>query len=85
MKKNNSLDKPKFNKDKCVKCKYHGLNVGYTADVKGQKRLVYCNYSATGNTCLKRVGEDKIKDLRGTRFNDCKLFEEGEMIEEGEF
>lgn len=68
--------KSKFNKQKCVTCKYHGK--ASTADGTGNKNLngVHCYYANTGETCLRRVG-NKVIDIRGEDFNNCKLYERG--------
>lgn len=71
--------KPKFNKDKCLKCKYHSkqLSGGYQGKGEdGKNYYVHCNYSKTGQTCLIDTGFDTY-DMRGEDYNDCKLFKEG--------
>lgn len=81
------MAKPKFNKQKCLKCKYHGLGCGgYPAKVgfNGRTVSVYCNYSILERTCLKRLKNGQVIDLRGDDYNDCKLFEAGKAEVEDE-
>ena len=56
-------DKPKFNKRKCMKCKYHAFSTdGYRAVTKRGSRGVVCNYATiTGITCLKPDGIYKLQ------------------------
>lgn len=74
------MDKPKFNKNKCLKCKHHSCGVGWHAKViKNGKEYdvrVHCNYSASKDTALKMIN-GKLVDTRGDRYNHCLLFEEG--------
>lgn len=64
----------KFDKKKCKKCKYH------RKFPSGQ--FVFCNYaSLTDKTCLKKVGKEII-DIRGNKFDGCKLFCEGEAMDD---
>lgn len=73
--------KPKhFNRQKCIKCRYHGNGCGgYNATIIGKNghhytQSIYCNYSGiTGKTCLQKDGSD----LRGTNYNKCQLYEKG--------
>ena len=76
----------KFNKQKCLKCRYHNYGCGgYLATVRKRRQAVYCNYaSITGNTCLKPTGLFTTVDVRGDDYNNCKLFLEGDLIEEVE-
>lgn len=81
------MAKPKFNKRKCVKCKYHGTGCnGYPVRVGFSDRTipVFCNYSKTERTCLKKLNDGRIIDLRGDDYNGCKLFEEGRVEDEEE-
>lgn len=71
---------PKFDKEKCATCRWSCVNgnLGYTTgyfDEKAQKYPihVYCNVSATGNTCLEREG-NKLVDRRGEDYDNCKLY-----------
>lgn len=73
--------KPKFNKKKCVKCKYHSTGLGYPVMIDGHQKTIHCNYSITGQTCL-RMTENGIVDARGYDYNHCKLYEKGSAIEE---
>lgn len=64
----------KFNKDKCKKCKYH------RKFPSGQ--FVFCNYaSLTDQTCLRSIGKEVI-DIRGDKYNGCKLFSEGKALDD---
>ena len=72
-------DKPKFQKNKCIKCKYHTKQVSgaYQARVGGKTIPVACDYSTvTGRTCLTEVN-GKIVDRRGNDYYNCKLFVKG--------
>jgi hypothetical protein len=41
-----------------------------------------CNYSCvTGTTCLHKT-ENGVEDRRGEDYNDCKLFLEGDLLDE---
>jgi hypothetical protein len=75
--------KPKFNKRKCAKCKYHGnCGAGYVVKINGVTRNIICNYSGvTRNTCLVRDGKNVI-DKRGDDFDHCKLYEKGPVQHE---
>lgn len=77
---------PKFNKKKCLKCMYHGINhLGYPTRIYGTTVRAYCNYATiTGQLCTFRDGR-KTEDRRGKDYNDCKLYHEGKppRIEEG--
>ena len=71
---------PKFDKEKCATCRWSCVNgnLGYTTgyfDEKAQKYPihVYCNVSATGDTCLKRDGS-RLVDRRGEDYDNCKLY-----------
>lgn len=70
--------KPKFDKKKCLKCMYHGTGCG-GFPIRTTKRTitVYCNYSNTDDTCLKRINNGRIIDQRGDDYNNCRLFVEG--------
>lgn len=81
-------NKPKFNKEKCAKCKYRGLGEGYYVKMKtkdGEEHYVkvYCNYtSIMKESCIKRKDPHNpfdVYDIRGDRKNHCKKFEEGEF------
>lgn len=73
-------DKPKFNKQKCLKCKYHAFSSnGYRAVIGRGSRDVICNFATiTGITCLKPEPGYSTSDLRGEDYDNCKLFVEGE-------
>lgn len=72
-------NKPKFDKQKCIKCMYHcNLTGGFRAKI-GDKNYVsiVCDYATINRqTCLINTSEGTI-DLRGEDYNDCKLFKEG--------
>ena len=55
-----------FNLKRCKKCKYHG---GISSDI-------CCDYSRTGTTALKKVG-NKVIDMRGEDPDNCKLYVKG--------
>lgn len=58
-----------YDKKKCNSCKYHSkiCTVG-----------IHCNYSLSGDTCLKRnKNNGKITDIRGNDPNNCLLYERG--------
>ena len=69
---------PKFDKRKCLKCKYHSTlaNVGYAVR-KGKNDVIYpyCNYAGvTKSTCLRKSGKE-TEDIRGNDYYSCRLFE----------
>jgi hypothetical protein len=71
---------PKFNKRKCLRCKYHThMSQGYSVRVGHRSIHVCCNFATvTGITCLKPEPGHRTSDLRGEDYDDCKLFVEGE-------
>ena len=70
--------KPKFDKKKCAKCKYHGTGCGgYPVTTKSRIISIYCNYCNGDDTCLKRLDSGEVIDQRGDDYYNCKLFEEG--------
>ena len=81
------MAKPKFDKRKCLKCKWHGLGCGgYPVRVgfNGRTLPIYCNYSISERTCLKKLKDGSIIDSRGDDYNNCKLFEPGKAEVEDE-
>ena len=59
----------KHSKKRCRRCIYRGNMQGPS--------LLFCNYAAvTDRTCLRREG-NKVIDIRGEEYEQCKLFEEG--------
>ena len=74
-------NKPKFNKSKCLKCKYHGLGCGgYTVRRNKSMVHVYCNYAFINDmTCLQPGPRNTTIDLRGDDYDNCKLFVEGKV------
>lgn len=79
--------KPKFDKVKCVKCKYHGrgYNLGWLTNIGQRNMYVYCNYALSTGLCT--LYKDKNKntiDRRGSDFNNCLLFEKGQPKHERE-
>ena len=62
--------KSKFNKHKCVNCKYHGIMSN--RDFSN----VHCYYINSGTSCLYREGK-KVIDRRGEDYNNCLLYERG--------
>lgn len=78
--------KPKFKKNRCAKCKYHGTGYGYTGRVKNKMTPINCNYSGiTKKTCL-RLADNRIDvyDIRGEDYYNCLLFEEGNALKDAE-
>lgn len=78
-------NKPKFNKTKCLKCKYRleRMSGFYVGKRNGRKISVACNYSSIkGHTCLRPSGYRQTYDLRGDDYDNCKLFEKGGAIHE---
>lgn len=77
------MSKPKFNKKKCLKCKFHGTGVGYPVRVKSKNGNwttinVHCNYGAGqgGSSCLRPLNCQETYDLRGEDYDNCLLFKE---------
>ena len=71
-----------FNKEKCVKCKYHNYlsNLTGTSTRDYKIKHCFCNRAVlTKETCLKRIGKEVV-DRRGTDPDNCKLFEEGKRL-----
>lgn len=74
--------KPKFNKDKCLKCVYRleDANGFLGKNERGEGISCMCNYAGvTGHTCLHTV-KGQTKDRRGEDYEDCKLFSEGNRL-----
>lgn len=73
------MNKPKFNKNKCVKCKYHTRSsVGHPVRVGNNSVRICCNFaSITGCTSLKPGPYNSVTDLRGDDYDNCKLFSPG--------
>lgn len=73
--------KPKFDKKKCLKCKYHSCrgSLGYPVRVGKKTYSVYCDFICqTGISPLKPGPNKTVTDLRGEDYNNCQLFKEGE-------
>lgn len=69
--------KPKFNKEKCLKCIWHSRcgSGWHVLTMQGEYINVVCGYSSfTGSTCLKRVARDELIDIRGEDYNACQLY-----------
>ena len=68
-------EKPKFNLDKCVQCRFHGTGAGYPV---GSRHLpIFCNYAGIKDkTCLCLI-KGEVVDRRGDDPNNCQLFEKG--------
>ena len=77
-------NKPKFDKSKCLKCKYHGRGKNGYSTRKGNTTVaVFCDFATiTDTTCLKRNDKGTAKDLRGEDFDNCKLFSPGKAERE---
>ena len=67
-------NKPKFDKNKCVKCKYHGVGMGYSVKINGETRLIHCNANGFNITTVTRSPEGKVIDMRGEDYKNCRLF-----------
>jgi len=67
----------KFNKSKCLQCKYRCTFSG-GAGLKVSPQNVACYYGALSQTgtCLRLVNK-QIVDIRGDDYNNCKLYEKG--------
>ena len=84
MEKKKSKHGEKFDKQRCLKCKWHGTGIGYPARTMGKDGkmvtvMVHCNYSAYHErSCLRGIGKDGHYDIRGEEWDDCLLYEEGE-------
>lgn len=75
------IDNRKFDKHKCVKCKYHSHMGGASGH---NPNNAYCNYNVLNHTtCLKRIPnkEGEIYDIRGDDFNNCKMYCAGKAID----
>lgn len=77
--------KPKFDKKKCLKCKYRGLDysLGYPVTIRENGKVktvcVYCNYNLSTEISTLTTGPNKtVIDIRGTDYDNCQLFVEGE-------
>lgn len=74
---------PKFNKTKCLKCKYHGggssLNLGYPVHTEnGDIKYIYCDYMCvTGRSPIEPTPKRGIYDIRGNDYDNCRLYERG--------
>ena len=81
--------KSKFNKKKCEQCKYHGYfgSKSQNAYSSNEAALnhVMCEYAKCNKTtCLRLVGKELV-DLRGSDYNNCKLFEKGKRQSDQNF
>lgn len=76
--------KPKYNKKKCAKCKYHGVGMGgYTVKIGDRQTPIYCNYtSINAKSCLEPLKDGGTVDIRGGDFNNCLLYEKGKALKE---
>ena len=77
--------KSKFNKKKCLKCKYHGTGCGHSVKTQAGVLKVHCNYSIVDKTCLQKLDDGTIIDRRGDDYDNCKLYEKGKVISGGKF
>lgn len=73
--------KPKFDKHKCYKCKYHCENSsGYPVRTNHRTVRVCCDYATMmRETCLTKDENDNVIDKRGNDYRNCKLFEAGRV------
>ena len=76
--------KPKFDKQKCLKCRWHGMGLGWSAIMPDGKNVsIHCNYSGYHDTTPLRSGANStILDLRGEDYDNCLLYVEGMPDEE---
>lgn len=76
------MEKPKFNKNRCLTCKYARFMVGgFAAKVNGKSIPLICSYGTInpmGETCLFVDENRNLVDKRGTDYNNCKLYSEGD-------
>lgn len=77
-------NRPLFDKQKCVKCKWHGVGIGYPVKVMQAGHevtaLIHCNYSSYHeSSCLRAKSANEVIDIRGTDYDNCLLFEEGKV------
>ncbi len=73
--------KPKFDKERCLKCKYHGsgYNLGWLCCIGHRNMYIYCNYCCATDSSTLTLDEHKnVIDRRGENYHNCLLFEEGE-------
>ena len=77
--------KPKFDKAKCLKCKYRSTsfnNLSYAVVCNNRVKHVLCDYAnLTGVTCLKPGPNNSVVDMRGEDYNNCMLFSEGPRLD----
>ena len=73
--------KPKFNKRKCLTCKFHGeASWGYPVKSGDTSIHVSCDYiSLTKDSCLKTDGKGEIIDTRGNDYNNCLKYKSGKL------
>lgn len=66
--------KSKFNKKRCMKCKWSSrVSYGFNNDGFTPKEQLCCMYKKdTGNLVMI---DKKVVDLRGDDYDNCKLFE----------
>ena len=72
--------KTKFDKQKCLKCKWRNVSnsIGVSVKQNGKPVHVHCDYAFLNKmTCLQPGPNNTVVDLRGEDYNDCKLFVEG--------
>ena len=76
--------KPKFDKEKCLSCKYRNTysQLGWAIKKDGKVHHVLCDYGTiTGISCLTPGPNNTVVDMRGEDYNNCMLFSEGDRIE----
>lgn len=76
--------KPKFDKNMCIRCKYHGRGKqGFSAKTSNGYVSVFCDYAnITDSTCLRRTSRGAVRDIRGDDYSDCALFSPGKTKHE---
>ena len=79
-----TVSKPKFDKNKCLKCKYRNTSntLGYVIKHNNKPVHIHCDYAfLTKTTCLQPGPNNTVVDLRGEDYNNCMLFVEGNRQE----
>lgn len=71
------ITKPKFNKKRCLECRYCGVGKGGFV-VNGKS--LFCDYATiTNSTCLRRTRKGEVIDLRGSDYDNCLLYAPGKV------
>jgi len=72
---------PKFDKKKCLVCKYHGIGCGgFTVRKHNNMIHVFCDYATiTKDTCLTKTTDGATIDRRGDDYDNCQLYDAGNV------